>query len=74
MKEKCPICNDEYTDEDRKIIYHVSYKPEIVTYACDGCNYAEHLIQHPEIPTTYFMDKRKDLVIQWTLKNRPLLV
>ncbi|MCC2631301.1 MAG: hypothetical protein K0S38_1110, partial [Candidatus Paceibacter sp.] len=70
---KCPICGDEYTELDRKIVYHVSYKPEVTTFACDGCNYAEHLIQHPEIETSYEMEKRKEVVRAWTLKNRPLI-
>ncbi len=72
-KEKCPICDDKYTEEDRKIVYHVAYKPEIITSACMGCNYAEYLIRHPEIQTTYTMEKRKNMVKQWTLKNRPLI-
>lgn len=73
MNDICPICGDKYTKRDKKVTYHVTYKPEVTTYACDGCNLAEHLIQHPEIKTTYFMEKRKELVRQWTLKNRPLI-
>lgn len=69
----CPICEDKYTKEDKKVEYHVSYKPEITTYACSGCNYAEFLIRNPEIKSDYFMDHRKKLVKEWTLKNRPLI-
>ncbi len=70
---KCPICADKYTNEDKEVEYHVSYKPEITTYTCRGCNYAEYLIRHPEIKTSYGMEHRKDLVREWTLKNRPLI-
>ena len=73
IKEICPICNDAYTDDDRKIIYHVTYKPEVTTFTCTGCNYAEYLIRHPKIHTLYFMKKRKEVVRSWTLKNRPLI-
>lgn len=73
MEETCPICGDKYTKHDKKVNYHVTYKPEVTTYACDGCNYAEHLIQHPEIKPLYPTEKRKALVREWTLKNRPLI-
>lgn len=69
----CPICEDKYKDEDKKVKYHVSYKPEITTYTCSGCNYAEFLIRNPQIKSEYFMENRKELVRQWTLKNRPLI-
>lgn len=69
----CPICKDMYRKDDPKIIYHVTYKPEVITDACNGCNYAEFLIRHPEIETTYFMENRKHIVREWTLKNRPLI-
>ena len=69
----CPICKDVYREEDAKIVYHVTYKPEVITDDCSGCNYAEFLIRHPEIPTTYFMEKRKKVVRDWTLKNRPMI-
>ncbi|MES2315828.1 MAG: hypothetical protein V4486_03830 [Patescibacteria group bacterium] len=69
----CPICNDEYTEEDKKNTYHVTYKPEIITDACRGCNWAEHLIQHPDLETPPYMIKRKELVRKWTLKNRPMI-
>lgn len=72
--EVCPICNDQYSDLDRKIEYHFSYKPAITTFACDGCNYAEHLIRHPEIKPDYFMENRKELVKKWTEKNKPLII
>lgn len=71
--ETCPICNDEYKEHDRKINYHVTYKPEVTTNACDGCNYADHLIQHPEIKSDYNMEYRKKLVREWILKNRPMI-
>jgi MinD superfamily P-loop ATPase len=71
--EVCTICGDKYTKSDLKIIYHVKYKPEITTYACQGCNYAEYLIRHPEVKTTYLMERRKKLVREWTIKNRPLI-
>lgn len=73
MNNTCPICDDKYRDEDKKVEYHVSYNPEITTYTCEGCNYAEFLIRHPEIKSEYFMEKRKELVRQWTLKNRPMI-
>lgn len=68
--DKCPICNDNYKEDDVKIVYHVSYKPEVTTFTCRGCNYAEFLIRHPEIQTTYDMEHRMVLVRNWTLKNR----
>lgn len=78
MNGKCPICDDKYTESDKKVLYHVSYKPkEVTTYSCQGCNFAEDLIQHPEKESTlnpdnkYNMDERKELVRSWTLKNRP---
>lgn len=71
--EKCPICNDSYLEDDKKNLYHVTYKPEVTTYTCRGCNYAEFLIRHPEIETTYAMNKRKEIVRRWTLKNRDLI-
>ncbi len=75
MKNKgaCPICGDEYTDNDKEVEYHVSYKPEVTTFTCRGCNYAEFLIWHPEIKTTYRMKNKMDIVRKWTLKNRPLI-
>ncbi len=73
MNETCPICGDKYCEEDLKVEYHVTYKPEVTTFACSGCNYAEFLIRNPEIKTDYFMDNRKELVRQWTLKNRSLI-
>ncbi len=73
MTKTCPICEDKYRKEDKEVEYHVTYKPEVTTYTCSGCNYAEHLIQHPEIKTTYFMEKRKELVRKWTLRNRPMI-
>lgn len=73
MNETCPICEDRYRKEDKKVLYHVTYRPEVTTYTCSGCNYAEYLIQHPEIETDYIMEHRKDLVRKWTLKNRPLI-
>ncbi len=73
MEETCPICGDKYTKTDKEVKYHVTYKPEVTTYACDGCNYAEHLIQHPEIVPLHPIEKRKELVREWTLKNRPLI-
>lgn len=70
----CPICEDKYSEADKKIEYHVSYKPEVTTYAtCSGCNYAEYLIRHPEIKPPHPIEKRKALVRAWTLKNRPLI-
>ena len=72
-KEKCPICDDKYIEDDKKIEYHVTYNPEVTTYTCRGCNYAEYLIRHPEIISPYSMEKRKELVRQWTLKIRPLV-
>jgi C4-type Zn-finger protein len=71
--DTCPICEDKYKDDDKRVEYHVSYKPEITTYTCRGCNYAEFLIRHPEVKTNYFMEHRKNLVKDWTLKNRPLI-
>lgn len=71
--EICPICKNQYSKEDGKVIYHVSYKPEVITFTCKGCNYAEYLIRHPEIDTDYFMNHRKEIVKNWTLKNRPLI-
>ena len=71
--EVCPICNDKYKEHDKKVNYHVTYRPEVITFTCEGCNYAEYLIRHPEISTDYIMEKRKNLVKQWTLKNRPLI-
>ena len=71
--EICPICKDKYKTNDRKIKYHITYNPEVITFACQGCNYAEFLIRHPEISTTFFMDKRKETVRRWTLKNRALI-
>ncbi|MBA3284796.1 MAG: hypothetical protein H0U27_07025 [Nitrosopumilus sp.] len=80
MNEKCPICDDQYTDSDKKVLYHVEYSPkEITTYACRGCNFAEDLIQHPEKEhilnpnDKYHMWHRKELVRAWTLKNRSLI-
>ena len=72
MNETCPICGDRYTEQDIKVTYHVTYKPEVTTYTCRGCNYAEWLIRNPNIKEPY-MEKRKELVRQWTLKNRPLI-
>ena len=71
--EICPICKNMYEDEYTKTVYHVTYRPERITFACRGCNYAEFLIRHPEIPTTYFMENRKRAVKEWTLKNRPMI-
>jgi hypothetical protein len=62
MNVICPICEDKYTDEDKEIEYHVTYRPEVTTFTCNGCNYAEYLIRHPEVKTTYAMEKRKALV------------
>lgn len=72
-KEICPICGNQYKEESQKDEYHVSYKPEVTTDACLGCNYAEYLIRHPEVKPPYDMEKRKEIVKQWTLKNRPLI-
>lgn len=70
----CPICNHPYTYNDPKVVYHVEYKPvQIITDACRGCNYAEHLIQHPEIKTDYYMEKKKEKVREWTINKRPLI-
>jgi C4-type Zn-finger protein len=71
--EKCPVCDDHYLEGDKKILYHVTYKPEVTTYTCRGCNYAEFLIRHPEIKTDYKMKRRKEIVRRWTLKNRDML-
>jgi uncharacterized protein YlaI len=80
MNDKCPICADEYSESDKRVLYHVTYKPkEITTYACTGCNFAEDLIQHPEKEAIlnpegkYYMKKRKELVRSWTLKNRTMI-
>ncbi|HEY0220736.1 MAG TPA: NUDIX domain-containing protein [Candidatus Paceibacterota bacterium] len=72
-EEICPICENRYKDEDSKVIYHVTYIPEITTNACRGCNYAEFLIRNPEEKTKYRMDHRKELVRMWTIKHRPLI-
>lgn len=72
MNDTCPICGDVYTNKDYKVNYHVEYKPEVTTYTCRGCNYAEWLIRNPHVKETY-MEKRKELVRKWTLKNRPLI-
>jgi len=70
----CPICGHDYDYLDPKVEYHVSYFPvEIIANACRGCNYAEFLIRHPEIPTGYYMKKKIVKVREWTLKNRPFL-
>lgn len=74
MNNNCPICGDVYNDLDRKIEYHFSYKPQITTYACDGCNYAEYLIRHPDIPRPNNILHRIEVVRQWTLKNRSLIL
>lgn len=69
----CPICKNVYKEDDKKIVYHVTYRPEVITDSCRGCNYAEYLIRRPEITPTYFMENRKSLVKEWTLRNRPLI-
>lgn len=75
MNDICPICKNLYSYNDPKIIYHVAYKPEnIITNACNNCNYAEYLIRHPEIKTKYNMEWRKKLVKQWTIKVRPQIL
>ena len=66
MNEVCRICEDKYKDEDIKVTYHVTYDPEVVTYSCRGCNYAEYLIRHPEVETTYFMEKRNRFYSGWS--------
>jgi len=71
--EICPICKNKYKERDKKLEYHVSYKPEIKTNTCKGCNYAEFLIRHPYIKSEYYMENRKRLVKLWTFKNRPLI-
>ncbi len=74
LKEnRCPICENNYSFEDPRIRYHVGYKPEITIDACRGCNYAEYLIRNPQVETDYYMDKRKEVVRQWTVEKRPLI-
>jgi hypothetical protein len=79
MNNRCPICDDSYNKNDREITYHVTYKPEITTNACYGCNYAEFLIRHPEKEKEidpskiYHMQNRIKKVKEWTLKNKPLI-
>jgi hypothetical protein len=79
--KSCPICEDKYSDSDKEVLYHVQYSPkEITTYACRGCNLVEDIIQHPEKESLlnpnhkYYLENRKKLVREWTLKNKPLII
>jgi hypothetical protein len=74
VKGICPICKNQYSEQDKKVTYHVMYVPEITSDSCRGCNYAEYLIRHPEEVSAYPMEHRKEIVKAWTIKNRPLIL
>lgn len=42
--EICPICRRAYSERNRKVKYHLQYKPiPKFIYACQSCNHAEYL-------------------------------
>jgi len=45
--EICPICKKPYSKGNRRVMYHLRYKPtpEFI-YACKSCNHAEYLARH----------------------------
>lgn len=45
--EICPICRKSYSARNKKVQYHLQYRPvPKFIYACSSCNYAEYLSRH----------------------------